>query len=168
VGFVCSVCGEHHAGRLLDIRVSLPDVIHALSEEERERRTWLADDFAVLDDDLFFVRGLLELPIPTLESRFAYGVWIQVAQRDFTFLMEHWDDPAQLRFAPTDGTLANELGPYVATAGLPARLQPISPDLLPLVEVLAADHPLALDQRRGISESRSDELAARVLHPEVM
>jgi len=57
--FVCSVCGERHDERLLDIRLGLPHDIHRLDADARARRAWLADDFAVLDDERFFVRGLL-------------------------------------------------------------------------------------------------------------
>jgi hypothetical protein len=162
VGFVCSVCGEFHAERMLDIRLSLPDAIWSLGEEERERRASLGDDFAVLDDERFFVRGLLEIPIPDLEVRFGYGVWTEVAMSDFQELLRRWRDPDQ---APAvDSILANELAPYVATTGLAARLEPVSADRLPRVELADSDHPLVTDQRIGISAGRSDELAATVLH----
>jgi len=46
VGFVCSVCGEFHAERLLDVRLTLPEPIHVLDDDERARRALLDDDFA--------------------------------------------------------------------------------------------------------------------------
>jgi hypothetical protein len=162
VGFVCSVCGEFHAERMLDIRMSLPDAVYALDEEERERRAWIADDFVVLDTERHFVRGLLEIPVPELDSRFGYGVWTEVAEADFHELFRRWRDPDP--GPAVDAALANELTPYVATTGLGSRLEPVSADRLPLVELLESDHPLAVDQRRGISADRSDELAATVLH----
>jgi hypothetical protein len=149
---------------MLDIRFGLPDSIHDLNNDERDRRAWLTEDFAVLDDSRFYVRGLLEIPIPELEARFGYGVWLEVEQPDFAELLEHWKDPEQSGFAPTPGRLANEVAPYIATNGLPALLQPIAADLLPVVEVLDSAHPLALDQRDGITAPESDRLAATVLH----
>jgi hypothetical protein len=162
MGFVCSVCGEFHAERMLDIRLSLPDPIFALDDEERDARAWLADDFAVLDEDRFFVRGLLELPILELRSRFGYGTWVEVAADEFRQLLEHWQDPEQ--FAPVKGTVANELAPYVGTEGLPATLSPVSVDTLPSVTLDDAAHPLVADQQAGITADRSDELAATVRH----
>jgi hypothetical protein len=164
VAFVCSVCGELHDERMLDVRMTLPDAIHALPEAERRERAWLAEDFAVLDERTFYVRGLLEIPVPELATRFAYGVWLEVDEPDFRFLLEHWDDPAQAGFHPVDARLANELAPYVATEGLIASLQPVSADLLPLAALHEIDHPLYRDQRAGISSGRADELAAVVLH----
>jgi hypothetical protein len=162
VPFTCSVCGQHHDERLLDIRLGLPHDIHRLDTDERARRTWLAEDFAVLDDSRFFVRGLLELPIPELESRFAYGTWCEVEMPDFQELMRHWRDEGQ--FAPVDCVVANELEPYRDTIGLPATLHATSPEKLPTVDLGDAPHTLVHDQREGITAGRSDELAAVVLH----
>jgi hypothetical protein len=164
VGFVCSVCGEFHAERLLDIRLTLPDPIHALDEADRERRAWLAEDFAVLDEERFYVRGLLGLRVPELDRSFGYGVWIEVAAGDFRHLLEHWRDPDQAAFDPVEGTLANELSPYVGTEGLACSLQPVSVDRLPAVHLATGEHPLVLDQRAGITTARTEELAATVLH----
>ena len=161
--FVCSVCGEHHDERLLDIRLGLPHVIHALDADERARRAWLADDFAVLDDERFFVRGLLELPIPGLDNRFAYGTWVEVSMPDFQELMRRWHDEAQ--FEAVECTVANELEPYPETLGLGGTLRATAPDRLPAVELADAPHELVRAQRQGISVGRSDELAAVVLHP---
>jgi hypothetical protein len=160
--FVCSVCGEHHDERLLDIRLGLPHDIHVLDDDARARRAWLADDFAVLDDERFFVRGLLELPIPGLDDRFAYGTWLEVSMADFQELMRRWHDEEQ--FAAVECTLANELEPYRATVGLRATLRATAPDRLPAVELAAAAHELVRAQRAGITVDRSDELAAAVLH----
>ena len=160
--FVCSVCGEHHDQRLLDIRLALPLVIHLLDADARTRRAWLADDFAVLDDERFFVRGLLELPIPGLEDRFAYGSWVEVSMRDFQELMRHWHDDDQ--FDAVECTVANELEPYRDTLGLHATLRATAADRLPAIELADAPHDLVDAQRHGISVGRSDELAAVVLH----
>jgi hypothetical protein len=162
MGFVCSVCGEFHAERMLDVRLSLPDPIFALDDEERDARAWLADDFAVLDEERFFVRGLLELPILELGSRFGYGTWVEIGGDEFRQLLEHWQDPDQ--FAPVKGTVANELAPYVGTEGLRATLSPVSVDTLPSVTLDDAAHPLVTDQQAGITAGRSDELAATVRH----
>jgi hypothetical protein len=162
VAFVCSVCGEHHDERLLDIRLGLPGAIHALDGDERAQRAWLADDFAVLDDERFFVRGLLELPIPELGSRFGYGTWLEVSMPDFQELMRRWHSDEQ--FDPVGCVVANELEPYRETTGLAATLRATSPDKLPMVELDDAPHVLVREQQHGIGAARADELAAVVLH----
>jgi hypothetical protein len=162
VAFTCSVCGERHAEELRDIRLGLPDDIHALDAQERSSRAWLADDFAVLDERRFFVRGLLELPIPEDGGRFGYGTWVEVPAGTFRRLLERWHSPTQ--FDPVPVVLANELAPYHETTLLEATLLPVSADKLPLVELAESAHPLARAQREGISVERSRELASVVAH----
>lgn len=160
--FTCSVCGERHDERLLDIRLGLPDAVHTLDGGERAARTWLGDDFAVLDDARFFVRGLLELPLPELGDRFAYGAWVEVQMPEFRELLRSWHEPEQ--FAPVPCALANELAPYRDTTGLAATLRATSLDRLPAIELHDAPHRLVAEQRRGIDGRRADELAAVVAH----
>jgi hypothetical protein len=162
VGFTCRVCGEHHAEELRDIRMGLPDAIFALAEAERGTRARLDEDFAVLDDEWFFVRGLLEIPIPDAGERFAYGTWVEVPVRTFKELNQRWNHPQQ--FEPATGFVANELAPYEQTIGLKVTLQPVSPTRLPLVQLADGDHQLVRDQRHGITVERGHELAVVVLH----
>ena len=162
MSFACEVCGETHAGETRDIRMGLPQPIFLLDEAERDGRTWLSDDAAVLDDERFFVRGLLELPIPEEDGRFGYGSWIEVSSDDVAALGELWDDEEGWRSEPFNGTLANELSPYFATEGLSVRLRLRDVSLLPLVELEDGEHELVRAQRIGISSHRAHQLAATV------
>jgi hypothetical protein len=164
MGFTCSVCGGYHEERLLDIRITLPAPIFELAEEERELRAQVSDDMCSLDDSRFFLRGLLEIPIPELGSRFAYGAWVELQHADWLRAVELWDDPAGIDEPPFSGYLTDELVPYEDTRGLPALLQLEEVDRVPSIQVLDRTHPLGREQRDGISAERSDELAAVVLH----
>jgi hypothetical protein len=165
VPFTCAVCGVEHAGETRDIRMDLPHPIYLLDEDERERLSWVGDDSAVLrtdDDERFFVRALLELPIDGEDAYFGYGVWVEVRGHDFETLGELWHDEDGWRAGPFAGTLANDVSPYAFTDGLPVRLRLRDVQLLPLVELEDADHELVRAQRRGISPHRAHELAATV------
>ena len=48
MGFTCDVCGETHAGETRDIRMGLPQPIFLLDDDEREQRSLVSDDSAVL------------------------------------------------------------------------------------------------------------------------
>jgi hypothetical protein len=168
VGFTCSLCGAYHDERILDVRLELPEAIYRLSERERTRLAWLADDTAVLEPPgeaaRFFVRGLVEIRIPELHDRFAYGVWVELAEEDWHRVAELWTDPNGRDHPPFEGRLANELDPYVATEGLPVLLQLEEVERLPSVAVGPSAHPLAVEQRDGISVERCEQLAATVMH----
>lgn len=165
MGFTCDVCGEKHAGETRDIRMGLPQPIFLLDEDERERRAYVEEDFAVLHSesgDRYFVRALLELPIYGEEGYFGYGSWIEVSEADAVALGELWSDEQGQGASPFSGTLANELSPYAFTEGLPVRIRLRDVELLPLVELEDAEHELVRAQRRGISPHRAHELAATV------
>ena len=165
MGYTCVVCGETHAGDTRDIRLGLPQPIFLLDDEERSRRAYVEDDFAILHGepaDRYFVRALLELPIDGEHGYFGYGAWVEVSQEDVAALGELWHDEDGWRSDPFAGTLANELHPYAFTEGLPVQIRLRDVKLLPLVELDEANHELVRAQRNGISAHRAHELAATV------
>ena len=167
MGFTCAVCGEYHDELLLDIRMGLPEAVFVLSEEERAARASFAEDAGVLEETdgslRFFVRGLLEIPIPELDRYFGYGTWVDVSRDDYHRLGELWSDP-EAEGREFACRLANELTPYQDTVGLVGVLQLRSVDLLPAIALEAADHPLVADQRRGIRLEHAEALASTVAH----
>jgi len=163
VGFACAVCGETHAGETRDIRMGLPQPIFLLDEDEREHRSWVGEDAAILDGERFFVRALLELPIAGEEGYFGYGAWVEVSEPAYAALVGLWHDEDGWRSEPFAGTLANELSPYAFTDGLPVRLRLRDVRLLPLVELEDGEHELVRAQRHGISPHRAHQLAATVV-----
>ena len=165
MSFTCDVCGEAHAGVTRNIRMGLPQPIFLLDEEERDRRSVVGDDSALLHGqtgDRFFVRGLLELPIAGEDGYFGYGAWIEVSEPDFAALGVLWDDDDGWRSRPVAGTLANELSPYAFTEGLSLQVRLREVELLPLVELDDGEHELVRAQRYGISPHRAHQLAATV------
>jgi hypothetical protein len=158
VGFTCSTCGRYHDEELRDVRTGLPDEIFGLSETEREQRAQVGSDFAALDGERFYVRGLLSIPIPEEGADFGFGIWVRVDEDVDAELHEHWTDEEAVgrTFA---GELAVELPAYGSTLGLPGTLRLRSVDLLPAFELAESDHLLGLEQRHGISLERARELA---------
>ena len=170
VGWVCSVCGRYHEDELLDIRMTLPEAVHRLPPEQRDERAHGGDDRDWCDyvdpaaGARLFVRGLLELPIPERETYFGYGVWVEVAKRDFDRLLELWNDPDGFRAPPFAGKLANALDPYREKEGLAVELVLRDVEHLPAVRLVDAEHPLVADQRAGISLADARRLSETVLH----
>jgi hypothetical protein len=168
LGFVCSVCGEHHDELMLDVRMGLPEPVFELSEEERAERAEFGDDSGIYREadgrEHYYVRGLLEIPIPSLDRYFGYGAWIEVDRESYDRLGELWDDERGREEPPFAGRLANELAPYEGTFGLPIMLQLREVELLPLVELVDTVHQLRAEQQNGITKTRAHELAAAVIH----
>lgn len=153
---------------MLDIRMGLPEPIFELPDEEREERAEIAEDSGIFRPaegrEHYYVRGLLEIPIPSLDRYFGYGAWIEVDAPSYDRLRELWNDERGREEPPFPGKLANELAPYEGTVDLPVMIQLREVALLPTVELVETDHPLRADQRAGISEARAHELASTVAH----
>jgi hypothetical protein len=160
MGYTCTTCGRFHEEELRDVRAALPEAIFALSEDERTVRAVLSPggDFATLDGEQHFVRALLELPIPSEEDAFGWGVWIRLGEEEIRDVAARWAD-SESAGRSYSGLLASELAVYGSTVGLPGLLTLRAVDRLPGFELEPCGHVLALEQRAGISLERARELA---------
>jgi hypothetical protein len=160
VGFTCATCGRFHEDELRDVRAALPEEIYELPEEERLLRAKLDSegDFAILDDERCFVRALIEVPMRLEDDRFGWGVWVRLRSEDFDDLAERWTDP-RAAGRTYRGWLATNLPAYGSTASLPGVLRLGAVDAIPSFALDDRTHPLAVEQRDGISLERARELA---------
>lgn len=167
--WTCSCCGKTYSGLPLDYSMAFPDYFAAwrsgLSEEEIERRSSHSSDVCVVDDQHYFVRGVIEIPIIGFtEDNFRWGAWVSLSKKSFDEVMELWDkDPTG--HGPYFGWLNNHLELYSpSTLDLKTHVHLQDNNLRPRIELEPTDHPLAVEQRNGISIERVQEIAAALLH----
>ena len=160
MGFTCASCGRFHEDELRDVRAALPEEIYQLPEEERLLRAEIdpAGDLAILDNERYFVRALIEVPMRLEDDRFGWGVWVRLGSDDFDDLAERWTDP-QASGHTYHGWLATDLPAYGPTVSLPGVLRLGAVDAIPSFALEDDSHPLAVEQRDGISLERARELA---------
>jgi hypothetical protein len=126
----------------LETRFQAPDAIFELARDDA--RAKLGPSFASLDDERFFLRGVLAVPVEGYES-WSVGVWVEVSKRDHDRAYAAWDEPArylELRFA---GVLANDVGERLGLPippGTEVRVRVPDADAAPQVEA-AGPGPLA-------------------------
>lgn len=51
--------------------------------EDREKRCHLGTDDCVIDDEFFFVRGCLEIPVIGEVEPFSWGVWVSLSEASY-------------------------------------------------------------------------------------
>ncbi len=167
MGFTCTVCGRFHDEEPRDVRVTYPGPVARLDADERAQRVIATDDFCSYTEPggtmRHFVRGLIEIPVPEESSYFGYGAWVELDAHQIERVASLWRDATGADAPPFEGTLANELRPYVNTEGLSAVLELREVERLPAITV-SGSHRLVTDIRRGISVARARELAGAVLH----
>ncbi len=132
-GYRCASCGEWHDERPTCFKIPLPDVVAALDDDERRRRVESGAERCVLDDTHFFLLRNLDLRVFGTPEVIRWTVWSTLSRANFERASDLW-----------------------TTEGRDVHTNPVGER--PRLEVMAAVHPLAVEQRGSISRRRADEL----------
>jgi hypothetical protein len=155
MSYHCATCGQEHEG-LPDIGFDAPDPYLDVPVAEREARTAFTPDHCrVRDDDgeHYFVRGVIPIPIHGQDEPFGLGTWVSQSRDDYERYV------AKEAQEPTLGWLSNHIAHYaISTYALKARLHFREHGLRPMIELEPTEHPLAVEQREGISLERAWEI----------
>ena len=156
--FVCSHCGEAHAGLPTDWGFRKPDEIHALPYLEEYARVRINSDLATLDKSRYFIRGFLSLPFQEQEGCFGWGAWVEVSRKGHDLRLKYFNNDAS-DHPQFPGTLVNKLPGYSKTIGVPVEVQLGNSGQRPTFWLPSRSrHRLAADQSKGISAKRHHEL----------
>ncbi|MEV4296980.1 DUF2199 domain-containing protein [Microbispora rosea] len=164
-GFRCSCCGGQHDELPLSYRMPAP----AFWSPEMAGATdcGLSSDQCVIEGKHFFVHGLIEIPVIDTAETFSWGVWVSLSRDNFERMGRLWETPGRESEPPYFGWLSSELPVYEpSTLNLKTNLHTRPVGQRPAVELEPTGHPLAVEQRTGITSARVRELAELLLHPD--
>jgi hypothetical protein len=161
--FICSVCGQPHEGA--DAwGYNQPQYWAQLTEAER-REGRINDDLCATDDQFFFVRAVLTLPlIDGPQKEFDMAVWGTLSSYDFKRYIESFGG-SQAALGPMSSYLATNIGQFPGSLNLEADLIPRDGGLRPLMKLRDADHPLVRAQRNGIRLHDAIDITLQVDRP---
>jgi hypothetical protein len=165
--FPCSGCGQVHTG-MPALDAAAPLSYYAVPEDEREARCQLDVDTCVIDGSSCFVRGCLEVPVHGEAEPFSWGVWVSLSEQSFRQWVACYNADKRAHIGPFFGWLNAALRPYPDTANLKTRVHLRDGFMRPFIELEPTGHPLAVEQREGISVHRVAELYALVVHDDHM
>jgi hypothetical protein len=162
VAYHCTICGQEHHD-LPHLGTDYPAQWWHIPETERARRAQLTADTCVIDGRDHLVRGVIELPVLDSGQTFGFGVWVsQQREHFFTYLQ----NPGSDRIGPFFGWLCTHISYYAeATLLLKTRAHFRTGGLRPFIELEPTDHPLAVDQRSGITLARAWEIVHHYHQP---
>lgn len=163
-GFACTVCGERHDVLPLKYSVKAPQAVLAIPQDQLQDRVILTADQCVIDNRQFFLRGRILIPVHGLDSPFVWGVWAEISPKNFLRSNELWQTPGREQEPPFSGWLNNDLFLFGDTINLELNIhtQPVGDR--PRFNVADPNHPLALQQRDGISMETVQDIAEMILH----
>lgn len=97
----------------LKFAADFPDTYANLSRDDRDNRALISSDQCIIDQEQFYLRGCLELPIVNSNHIFLWGAWARVHEKDFDQIHEFWETAGREgAIGPFKGRLANSLSIY--------------------------------------------------------
>ncbi|MFD9791430.1 DUF2199 domain-containing protein [Streptomyces sp. NPDC059070] len=125
----------------------------------------LSSDQCVVHGRHYLVKGVIEIPIVGSDEVFSWGVWVSLSRENFSRSADLWDTLGREAEKPYFGWLTTDLPVYSpATLNLKTHVRTRPVGERPYVELEPTDHPLAVEQRAGITLDRVREIAEAVLH----
>ena len=162
--FTCATCGETHDGLAYGFGVAAPLPFERLSWLQR-RGAKLGEETCIIRGEHFFVRGLVEIPVKRRKTPFIWNVWSSIGPEGFQTMLEHWISADRIKDPPYAGALANDLSTvYPSTLNLKLEIRSRPVGQRPLLVLEPGDHPLAVEQRNGISVDRVREINSLLRH----
>ena len=161
--FKCATCGETHKG-MPSFGSDKPSSYYELPEAEREERCECGADACVIDKKWFFVRGCIEIPVHGQKEPFIWGVWVSLSEDSFIKWKAVFDKDKRSHIGPLFGWLNTWLQPYPDTRNLKTMVHLRDHGTRPYIELEPTEHPLAVEQREGISEERVAKLYSMIMH----
>jgi hypothetical protein len=162
--FHCPDCGEQHEIALC-FGAEFPDYYYAIPPEARASRVEMEKSLCVIDEEHFFIRGHLVIPILDYPEPFILSVWTTLSKDSFVEVNTLWNDPERTKAKPYFGWLQTEPTPFAPCLNIQTLVHTREVGAVPFVEVIEENHPLALDQTNGISIEKATELSRALLHP---
>jgi hypothetical protein len=154
MSFRCSVCGEH--ADLPHVGMEKPEHWFDVPEHERASRVQLTSDTCVIDNDDFFVRGVIQIHVHDYPENFGIGVWVSQKRENFYKYLENYKSD---EIGPFFGWLCSRIGFYKEdTLLLKTMVYFHGDNLRPSIVLEETEHPMALDQKNGISLGRAWEI----------
>lgn len=161
--WICPCCRKQYNTLSFAYALDEPDRWRAVPETERNDRGKIGTDSCVIDNREFFIRGRVVIPVIGKKDPFIWGCWASVSEQSFGRFGKLWDVKIREHEPPIPGQLASDIPVYPATTGLPCNIIMKNAGKRPSFELEATDHPLAVEQRNGITLDRVKEIAAVVL-----
>jgi hypothetical protein len=161
--YKCSCCGQVYDEMPLCFGAEFPDYYFSVPPEERETRVELAESLCIIDNEHFFHRGRLTIPIRDHSADLIFNVWTTISEDNFSLRNEIWDNPERINQEPYFGWLQTVVPTYGDTLNIKTLACENEVGQIPAIQVIEEDHLLALHQKNGITFKQAVEKVDRIL-----
>jgi len=143
-----------------------PAAWDALAPAERtsDAGSGLSSDQCVIRGKHFFILGRLEIPVIDGDHPFTWLCWVSVSEKSFDRACELWAVEGRESEPPYFAWMQSALPYPVGTLNLQADLVTCPVGERPLIVLHQSEHPLYVEQAKGISKARVQEIVETALH----
>ena len=164
IKFQCEVCGENHdffdvAEFDLPRRGSLSGLFSEDVKIESDER-WL-----IIENEIYFVKGLLEIPYDKNDKSLFWKVWISVSKDEFAKFIDTLSTSNESTYYIGKGSLFAEL-PVEDCFGAEVSYTQKTIKEFPGIVVLDSRHRLSKMCDTGISVKEVNRMMSMIYHPE--
>jgi hypothetical protein len=166
----CGSCEEWHTGPCLDFGYDQPHYwdseidastrwsILPSGAVEKPSKSFLDEDYCAINDENFFVRGLIHLPIIGSAETLCWGVWGSLSRQNFEALLKADQSEERVDLPPMFSWLSTRISEYPDTLSLKMHAHIQEPGMRPHFELEPSDHPLSQEFHHGITPERVKEI----------
>ena len=162
----CGICSKVHAALPAAIGYVKPAHYFSIPETEVEKRVKINSDLCQIDDSIFLIRGVIEIPLLDGElegqSTFEWGMWARIPKASFDRYLELYDNDAS-REPPFEGFLSGEPRGYKGLLDHPVTIHLRDANARPLFYLKSSKHLMYREQTEGITMKRVHEIFAKCL-----
>lgn len=161
--YTCSICGSVHEG-IPSYGADRPDEYWDVPIDKRARDIFLTSDSCIIAERFFFIRGCLDVPINGTNDVFRWGVWVSLKEENFFIWQEYYGKPERQHIGPFFGWLCTQVPGYSETLHLKTVAHLNDNGIRPSIKLEETTHPLAIDQRSGITPARVQQILQLLEH----
>lgn len=162
-GYHCPCCGRFYDEMPLCFGTDFPDYYYSVPEHERESRIEISESLCAIDNQYFFHRGQLSIPITDYDEHLIFNVWTTISEENFRHRMTIWEDPNRIKEEPYFGWLQTILPSYGDTINIQTIAIEQEPGTIPEIKCIEDGHALTIDQENGITFKKAIEIVDYIM-----
>lgn len=159
----CGSCDEWHFGPCLDFGYNAPFYWCKEYSTERTSGNFLSEEYCAIQDEHFFARGIIQLPIIGSAENLCWGVWGSVSRANFNSLIDNDRVSEPVHLPPMFSWLSTQISDYPDTLSMKMYLHVQKGNKRPTFELEPSDHPLSQEFHHGITAERVKQIMGRRL-----
>ncbi|MBL7817016.1 MAG: DUF2199 domain-containing protein [Saprospiraceae bacterium] len=161
--YKCPCCGQTYDELPLCFGSDKPDYYYAIPTDEREKRIELKESLCVVDEEHFFHRCRLIIPIIDYPEDLIFNVWASISEDNFWIRMDLWGNPNRTQQNPYFGWLQTLVPTYGETLNIKTLAFEQEVGHIPHIKVVEENHALTIDQEKGITYEKALDIVDKIL-----